>query len=183
MSKFLGSCLFLCKSKKSQIRGEGAQCVSQGVRQLSCRWRADGAARLLRRSSRWGSPRSPSSRGGGPSERRVSIVSLESHARPSSRDGPVQGSQQRSAPSTARVQRVQTGAPRPAITSYASGPRPGSRGAGGGAVPPAGGEVALGPGGWQKPVVRPALQPKSGKAAAPAGYAGFSGRARAQDVV
>lgn len=40
-------------------------------------------------------------------------------------------------------------------------------------MPPAGGEVALGPGGWQKPVVRPALQPKSGKAAAPAGYAGL----------
>lgn len=96
----------------------------------------------------------------------VRRMSLESQGRPDSRDG-----EQRSAPSSTRA-KVTTGAPRPSITTYVSQPRPGSRG---GTMPP--GEVMSTPGRQsQKPVVRPAVQPKSksgGGHGRAAGYAGL----------
>eukprot|EP00913_Durusdinium_trenchii_P011559 g10853.t1 len=109
---------------------------------------------------------SPPSHGGPVSRGAVRRMSLESQGRPDSRDG-----EQRSAPSSTRA-KVTTGAPRPSITTYVSQPRPGSRG---GTMPP--GEVMSTPGRQsQKPVVRPAVQPKSksgGGHGRAAGYAGL----------
>ncbi|CAL1162574.1 unnamed protein product [Cladocopium goreaui] len=97
----------------------------------------------------------PGSRGGPGAVRRMS---LESQGRPLSRG-------ERSTPSSSRVT-VTTGAPRPALATYVSQPRPGSRG---GSMPTA--EVITSPG--RKPAV--GTQPKSKSAAMPkaAGYAGL----------
>eukprot|EP00434_Breviolum_minutum_P009322 symbB.v1.2.008215.t1/scaffold492.1/size196413/18 len=92
-------------------------------------------------------------------------MSLESQGRPLS-------GEQRSTPSSSRIT-VTTGAPRPALASYVSQPRPGSRGS----MPPA--EVITSPG-RQKPGVRPAVQPKSKTAAGPGKATGYAGMHQAR---
>ncbi|CAJ1397043.1 unnamed protein product [Effrenium voratum] len=152
-------------SEEEDAQSDEREFLSASMRNVNSQPQARGNVPTIR------SPPSgrPGSRGGGfnwPGTQRR--ASLESQARPSLE-------------STNGV-RVTTGAPRPALVTYVSQPRPGSRGAGGSPT----GEALSSPASqrWQKPTVRPAVQPKSGapKAGPPSSYAGMH-QARKPDSV
>ncbi|CAJ1355995.1 unnamed protein product [Effrenium voratum] len=152
-------------SEEEDAQSDEREFLSASMRNVNSQPQARGNVPTIR------SPPSgrPGSRGGGfnwPGTQRR--ASLESQGRPSLE-------------STNGV-RVTTGAPRPALVTYVSQPRPGSRGAGGSPT----GEALSSPASqrWQKPTVRPAVQPKSGapKAGPPSSYAGMH-QARKPDSV